>query len=107
MEQIINNATRQGGGFLQEFKTFAMQGNVIDLAVGIVIGTAFNAIVNSLVNDIVMPLIAMLFGKPDFTSIVLGQVKIGNFITNIINFLIIAFSVFITVKIINRAKKQS
>lgn len=89
-------------GFVDEFKAFAMQGNLIDLAVGIVIGTAFNAIVNSLVADIIMPIIGTLFGKPDFTSIVLGSVKVGNFITSIVNFLIIALSVFITVKILMR-----
>ena len=89
-------------GFAQEFKAFAIQGNLIDLAVGIVIGTAFNAIVNSLVGDVIMPLIAMIFGKPDFSAIVLGQVKIGNFITAIVNFIIIALSVFVTIKILMR-----
>ena len=89
-------------GFVDEFKAFAMQGNLIDLAVGIVIGTAFNAIVNSLVADIIMPIIGTLFGKPDFTSIVLGSVKVVNFITSIVNFLIIAISVFVTVKILMR-----
>ncbi len=88
--------------FLGEFKAFALQGNIIDLAVGIVIGTAFNAIVQSLVADVIMPIIAMIFGAPDFSAIVLGQVKIGNFITAIVNFLIIALSVFVALKFVMR-----
>lgn len=96
MEGMKNKAS----GFLTEFQAFAMQGNLIDLAVGIVIGTAFNAIINSLVADVIMPIIAMIFGAPDFTAIVLGQIKIGNFITAIVNFLIIALSVFVALKFV-------
>ncbi len=102
MDTIKNMVPGKAHGFVEEFKAFAMQGNLIDLAVGIVIGTAFNAIVTSLVADIIMPLIGMIFGAPDFTSIVLGSVKIGNFITSIVNFLIIAISVFVTIKILMR-----
>ena len=91
-------------GFWSEFKTFAFQGNVIDLAVAIVIGTAFNAVVNSLVNDIIMQAIAQAFGKPKFAAIMIGQIKIGNFITALINFLIIALSVFVVLKIFLRKK---
>jgi large conductance mechanosensitive channel len=98
MDTIKNMVPGKAKGFLGEFKTFAVQGNVIDLAVGIVIGTAFNAIVNSLVTDVVMPIIATIFGKPDFSAIVIGQVMIGKFITSIVNFLIIALSVFVVVK---------
>jgi len=98
MDTIKQMVPGQAKGFMSEFKTFAMQGNVIDLAVGIVIGTAFNSIVTSLVNDVVMPLIATLFGKPDFSALVIGQIKIGNFITSIVNFLIIALSVFLVLK---------
>ena len=99
---IMENTKNMASGFVNEFKAFAMQGNLIDLAVGIVIGTAFNAIVTSLVADIIMPIIAMIFGAPDFTSIVLGQVKIGNFITSIVNFLIVAVSVFVALKFVMR-----
>lgn len=88
--------------FIQEFKAFAVQGNMLDLAVGIVIGTAFNAIITSLVGDVIMPIIAMIFGQPDFSAIMLGQIKIGSFITSIVNFLIIALSVFMTIKVITR-----
>lgn len=90
--------------FISEFKAFALQGSVIDLAIGIVIGTAFNAIVASLVNDIIMPIIATIFGKPDFSAIVIGNIKIGSFITNIINFLIISLSVFLVIKFLMRRK---
>ncbi len=104
---MINNIpTAKVGGFLNEFKAFAMQGNVIDMAVGIVIGVAFNAIVTSLVGDVIMPLIAMIFGQPDFSSIVLGSVKIGNFINSVVNFLIVAFSIFMVLKFILRKKSQ-
>lgn len=89
-------------GFLSEFKAFAMQGSVIDLAVGIVIGTAFNAIVTSLVNDVIMQLIAAIFGKPDFNAIMIGPVHIGAFLTNVVNFLIIALSVFVVLKFLMR-----
>ncbi len=106
METIKNMVPGQAKGFLGEFKAFAMQGNVIDLAVGIVIGTAFNAIVSSLVADVVMPIIAMLFGKPDFSAIVLGQVMIGNFITSIVNFLIIALSVFVVLKFLMKKEMK-
>lgn len=89
-------------GFIEEFKAFAMQGNVIDMAVGIVIGVAFNAIVTSLVDDIVMPIIAMIFGQPDFSAIVIGSIKIGSFINSIVNFLIIGLSIFVVIKFVLR-----
>ncbi len=92
--------------FFEEFKAFAIKGNVIDLAVGIVIGTSFNKIVDSLVNDIVMQTIAAIFGQPDFGSIAWningGAIRIGSFINNIVNFLIVAFSVFVAVKAMNK-----
>ena len=90
----------------KEFKEFAMRGNVIDLAIGIIIGGAFQKIVNSLVNDIIMPFISLLTGKVDFSNltITIGTVNInyGVFITTIINFIIIALSVFLLVKYINK-----
>lgn len=95
--------------FIEEFKAFALKGNAIELAVGIVVGTAFNNIVNSLVGDVIMPAIAMVFGQPDFSAIVIGSIKIGNFINAIINFVVIALSVFVAVKAMNkvvRLKKE-
>jgi large conductance mechanosensitive channel len=91
--------------FIDEFKAFAVKGNAIELAVGIVIGTAFNSIVNSLVGDVIMPAIAMIFGQPNFSAIVVGSIKIGNFINAIINFVIIALSVFVAIKAMNRLVK--
>lgn len=92
--------------FFEEFKTFAIKGNAIDLAVGVVIGTAFNKIVDSLVNDIIMQTIAALFKQPDFAAVVLhvngGAIKVGAFINNIVNFVIVAFSVFVAIKAVNK-----
>ncbi len=90
---------------LQEFKKFIMRGNVIDLAVGVVMGNAFSKIVSSLVKDIMMPIIGIIIGGHDFNnlSITVGSAKImyGSFIQNIIDFLIIAASIFIFIKLIN------
>lgn len=92
--------------FIEEFKTFALKGNVLDLAIGVVIGTAFNKIVDSLVNDIVMQAIAAIFKQPDFSTIAWhvngGAIKFGAFINNIVNFLVVAVSVFVAVKAINK-----
>ncbi len=89
----------------QEFKTFIMRGNVMDLAIGIVIGTAFTKIVTSLVDDIIMPTLG-LFRKYDLSYLSWGQVKIGMFLNNIINFLIVAFAVFMVIKVLNRLSKR-
>lgn len=94
----------------KEFKEFATRGNIIDLAVGVVIGGAFQSIVNSLVNDIIMPAISIFTGNVDFSnmSFTVGEasIKYGNFITAIVNFLIIAFSIFVVVKYINTMNKR-
>ncbi len=103
--------------FLQEFKEFAMRGNMIDMAVGIIIGAAFGKIVTSLVNDVIMPPIGVLIGGVNFTelSIVLQQavgetpavtLNYGNFIQVFFDFLIIAFSIFMVIKLMNAAKKK-
>ena len=84
--------------FIEEFKAFAIKGNAIELAVGIVVGVAFNNIVNSLVNDVMMQGIAMIFGQPDFSAIMIGSIKIGSFINSVVNFLIIGMSIFIVIK---------
>ena len=94
---------------LKEFKEFALKGNIMDMAVGVVIGGAFQKIVNSLVNDIIMPAISILIGKVDFSDMVLkvgnASIKYGSFITSIVDFLIIAFSIFIALKYINKLNK--
>lgn len=93
-----------------EFKKFAMRGNVLDLAVGVVIGTAFGKIVSSLVDDIIMPLVGSIGGGIDFSSLSIhfgeAEVKYGSFIQTVVDFLIIAFSIFIFIRLINRFKRN-
>lgn len=97
-------------GLIKEFKEFAVRGNVVDMAVGVIIGGAFGKIVTSLVEDMIMPLIGVVIGGVDFTSLVLNvrgvDVAYGNFIQQVFNFLIIAFSIFIVIKGINSMKKK-
>lgn len=115
-------------GMLQEFKEFAVKGNVMDLAVGVIIGGAFGKIVDSVVGDLVMPVVGAMIGKLDFSSlfVVLGRAPAGtamtldalkkagipvfaygNFITAAVNFAILAFIIFMMVKQINRMKKET
>jgi len=95
---------------IKEFKEFISRGNVVDLAVGVIVGGAFGKIVTSLVNDVIMPLIGIIIGGIDFTnlSLTVGSATItyGVFIQNVIDFLIIAFCIFIFVKIINKLTKK-
>lgn len=94
----------------KEFKEFASRGNVIDLAIGVIIGGAFQKIVTSIVNDLIMPTISIITGKLDFTDLkfTIGDVSIsyGNFITSVIDFLIIAFVIFLIVRYINKLNKK-
>ena len=115
-------------GMMQEFKEFAVKGNVIDLAVGVIIGGAFGKIVTSMVNDLIMPIAGMVFGKLDFSNlfVVLGTVPAGtamnledlrkagvpvlaygSFITVAVNFAILAFIIFMMIKQINRLKRKT
>ena len=89
-------------GWISEFKTFMMRGNVLDMAVGVVIGSAFTAIVTSVVENLLTPVIALIMGKTDFSSIVVGPFVIGAVINAIVTFLITAFVVFWIVKAVNR-----
>ena len=95
-------------GWISEFKTFIMRGNVLDMAVGVVIGSAFTAIVTSVVENLLTPMIALILGKTDFSLITLGPFGIGAVINAIVTFLITAFVVFWIVKAVNRLapKKQ-
>ena len=97
-------------GFIKEFKEFAAKGNVMDMAVGVIIGGAFGKIVSSLVDDIIMPIVGMITGGVDFTTLAAkvgeAEIKYGLFIQNIIDFLIIAFSIFCVIKAINKFKKK-
>jgi len=96
---------------LNEFRDFIAKGNVMDLAVGIIIGAAFTAIVSSLVDDLIQPLIGLFVGGLDFSGLSFGlgeaQFMYGSFITALINFLIIAFVVFMLVKFVNRIKSMA
>ena len=115
-------------GMMSEFKEFAVKGNVMDLAVGVIIGGAFGKIVDSVVADLIMPLVGAVFGKLDFSSlfVVLGTVPAGtatnldalkkagvpvfaygNFITVAVNFIILAFIIFMMVKQMNRLRKEA
>ena len=118
-------------GFIKEFKEFAVKGNAFDLAVGVIIGGAFGKIVTSVVDDLIMPIVAAIVGKPDFSNLyiamgkgsetipagtVLAKAKelapdasifaYGNFITVLINFILLAFVVFLLIKGINKMKKE-
>jgi large conductance mechanosensitive channel len=108
---------------LQEFREFAMRGNVVDLAVGVIIGAAFGKIVSSFVNDILMPPLGLLLGRVDFSNIFINlsgthynslaeakaagaaTLNIGVFINNVLDFLIVAFAIFLLVRQINRPKR--
>ena len=92
--------------FLQEFKTFAMRGNVMDLAVGVIVGGAFSSITNSLINDIIMPIVGIFVSQASFANLTLSVggavITYGNFIQAVLNFVILAFVVFCMVKAVNR-----
>ena len=96
--------------FLEEFKTFAMRGNVMDLAVGVIVGGAFSAITTSLINDIIMPVVGIFVSEASFAdlSVTIGgaQITYGNFIQAAVNFLIMAFVVFCMVKAVNRVARK-
>ncbi len=115
-------------GMMQEFREFAVKGNVIDLAVGVIIGGAFGKIVDSVVADLIMPVVGLVFGKLDFSNlfVVLGTVPAGttmtldalrkagvpvlaygNFLTVAVNFIILAFIIFIMIKQVNRLKRET
>ncbi len=95
---------------VREFREFAVKGNVVDLAVAVIIGAAFGKIVSSLVDDVVMPLVGTLLGGLDFKglAIQIGSAKIqyGNFIQTCVDFVIIAWAIFIAVKVINKLRKK-
>ncbi len=93
-------------GLVSEFKEFISKGNVLDLAVGVIIGGAFGKIVASMTEDIITPLIGLVLGKHDFSAIMVGPMKVGNFLNAVIDFLIIAFIIFMIVKAANSVKKK-
>ena len=116
-KEQLGKLTGSSLGFLKEFRAFAVKGNVVDLAVGLIIGAAFGKIVTSLVADVVMPPIGVLVGGVNFSSLALTlkeatdaapavQLKYGMFLQTLIDFSIVAAAVFLLVKFINRLKRQ-
>ena len=103
------------GKLIKDFKEFAFKGNVVDMAVGVMVGSAFSGIVTSIVNDLVTPVIALLTGSVDFSSLVikLGEgeeapfIALGSFIQTVLNFFIIAMCIFMIVKFINKLRKPA
>ena len=95
---------------VKEFREFAIKGNVVDLAVGVIIGAAFGKIVSSLVEDLIMPLVGALMGGFDFGGLAIkfggATIKYGNFLQTCVNFLIVAWAIFLMVKVINRLKRE-
>ena len=116
----LKKSLKKVNPILKEFREFVNRGNVLDLAVGVIVGGAFNKIISSLVNDLVMPIVGLVLGGIDFTHLELtipnffginsaAHIRYGTFIQNVVNFLIVAFCIFIFVRFINRfsAKKES
>jgi len=91
---------------LKGFKDFVFRGNVIELAVAVIIGAAFGAVVTSLVGDVITPLIGAVVGKPDFSEIVAGPVKIGSFLNALVSFLLVAFAVYFMIILPMKAMKE-
>lgn len=92
---------------LKGFRDFIVRGNVVDLAVGVIMGAAFSAVVGSLVADVITPIIGAIFGRPDFSSIAVGPVMIGKFINAIVNFVLVAAGVYFFIVLpINRLTKK-
>lgn len=116
-KKSIVEEIKQKRGLIGEFKEFISRGNVVDLAVGVIIGSAFTAIVTSLVNDMIMPIIGTLFGGIDFTSLKLvirpaadgveeAAIRYGNFIQCVVNFLLVSLVIFAVIKTMNRFMRK-
>lgn len=116
--EIATNLKKKEPKVLKEFKEFINRGSVVDLAVGIIIGGAFTSIVNSLVNDVVMPVISMIIGGFDFSSLKVtipayvpgvepATINYGNFVQALVNFLIIAFVIFMMVRTLNKMRERA
>ena len=116
----LKKSIKKMNPILKEFRDFINRGNVIDLAVGVIIGGAFNKIISSLVNDLIMPVVGIILGGIDFTNLEItipnflggssaAHLRYGNFIQNVVDFLIVAFCVFIFIRIIDKftAKKEA
>ncbi len=100
------NLRENASGFINEFKTFIVKGNALDLAVGVVIGAAFNEVVNSLVKDIILGAITTIAKQPDFSTLAYGAIRYGAFINTLLNLLIVGLSVFVAIKFVNRLARK-
>lgn len=121
MEKDVKTAKLKGwanNAFFREFKEFIDRGNVMDLAIGVAVGGAFTAIVNSLVNDMIMPITSLILGGVDFSTLAIdipnvfgadttAHIAYGNFLQNVVNFLIVALTVFIIVRALNRFNRKA
>lgn len=116
-KEVLAKTREKSGGFRKEFIEFINRGSVVDLAVGVAVGGAFTAIVNSLVNDIIMPIVGLIAGGVDFTGLVIripnffgtgdeAVIAYGNFLQNVIQFLIIAWVIFMIIKAMNRLNRK-
>lgn len=106
--EVLKNGTKKVGGFISEFREFIQNGNVMDMAVGVIVGAAFKSIIDSVVNDILMPIVGIFAGADSFSSLSLevggAVITYGNFISAIVNFLILSFVLFLIVKAMNKMK---
>lgn len=111
VKEELEKEAKKASGIIKEFKDFISRGNVIDLAVGVVVGGAFGTITTSLVNDVIMPFVGVLIGGFDFSSLAFtvgdARINYGLFIQAVLNFLIIAASIFIVIKFINGIQKAA
>ena len=102
----ISKGKAKAKGAIAEFKTFISQGNVMDMAVGVIMGAAFGKIVTSLVNDILMPIVGLVLGKVDFSTLEFKGITYGAFIQSIVDFLIVAVCIFAMVKALEKFKRK-
>jgi len=106
--QTVQQSNNHGvENMLQEFKDFALKGNVIDLAVAVIMATTFGGVIKSMVNDVLMPIIGIIAGKPSFDDIKISSIEIGKFLTEVVNFLIVAAALFLLIKALNAMMKTA
>jgi large conductance mechanosensitive channel len=106
----IKGVGKKGAGFLKEFGEFISQGNVIDMAVGVIIGAAFKSVIDSLVNNVIMPFVTGLIGSIDLSDVFVtfrnSKILYGDFISQVINFILLGFVIFLFVKIVSGVRKK-
>ena len=103
-KELPKKQSKNVRNFAKELKIFVIEGNMINLAVAVVIGSAFNSTITSLVKDVVTPIIGLVFNIKDFTSLVIGPIQVGTFLNNLINLLLIIICVYFVIKQVNKLK---